>query len=278
MHPRTRDGLGARVLRAWRMDTTLYRELAAPESGAWQAAAVIAIAAVASGLGWGSLRLIDSVRAGTESMDFGAAIVQSSIPNAFVSALAFLVAWPVWATGLWVVGMRWTPADYPPPYLGHVARALAFAQAPAMLRVVPALLVVVVGFARGVEGIQSGVLWVTTFWLVVLIDVWVLAGTYLALRKALGLSNARTLVALVTVGLVIGALVGFAALLLSGIAGRDMVGLRDDFIAGFRDDGLSAMDVAVGLDFNLRFIGQSGMVLYILSESVLHPLVGMGDI
>ena len=147
-----------------------------------------------------------------------------------------------------------------------------------MLRVVPALLVVVVGFARGVEGIQSGVLWVTTFWLVVLIDVWVLAGTYLALRKALGLSNARTLVALVTVGLVIGALVGFAALLLSGIAGRDMVGLRDDFIAGFRDDGLSAMDVAVGLDFNLRFIGQSGMVLYILSESVLHPLVGMGDI
>ena len=278
MHPRTRVELGARVLRAWRMDTTLYREVAAPESGAWQAAAVIVIAAVASGIGWGSLGLFDSVHSGTESMDFAVAIVQSGIPSALVSALAFLVAWPVWATGLWVVGMRWTPADHPPPHLGHVARALAFAQAPAMLRVVPALLVVVVGFARGVEGIQSGVLWVTNFWLVVLIDVWVVAGTYLALRKALGLSNGRTLVALVTVGLVIGALVGLATLLLSGIGGRDMVGLREDFIAGFRDDGLSATDVAVGLDFNLRFIGQSGMVLYILSKSVLHPLVGMGDI
>ena len=275
MQPRARDGLAGRVLRALRLDPTLYREVAAPDSGAWQAAAVIVIAAVISQISWGTVWLVDLVRSDTDGMDIGAAVAQSAIPTAVVSALAHLAAWPVWAMGLWVVGMRWAPPDRPPPRFGQIARALAFAQAPAVLGGLFILLVVVVGFARGPEGLRSGVLWVTEFWLLVLIGAWVVAATFLAVREALGLSNGRTLAALVIVGLVIGVLVGLVLLLLSGIGGRDFVGLNDDS-AGFREEGVTAMDIAVGLDFNLRFVGQSGTVLYLLSQSVLHPYAGMG--
>ena len=172
--------------------------------------------------------------------------------------------------GLWVVGTHWAPADRPPPWFGQIARALALAQAPAALGALYVLLVVIVGFARGPEGLRSGVVWVTEFWLFVLIGAWVLAGTFLAVREALGLSSARTFVALVAVGLAIAALLGLTVVVLSGIAGREFVGLNDDDF-GFRDDGATAMDVALGLDFNLRFVGPCNTILHLLSRSVLHP-------
>ena len=266
------DGLADRAIRALRLDPTLYREVAEPGGGTRQAVVMVVIAAAISGLSWGTSVLEGLVESDMVGRDLGAALVQSAVPAAWSSAIAQVVAWPVWAAGLWIIGTRWAPPDRPTPCFGQVARPLAFAQAPAVFLVLYVLLVAVVGVARGPEGIRSGVLWVTTFWLVVLLGAWVLAGTFLAVREALGLSNARTLVALVAVGLAIGALVGFVVMLLSGIAGRDFVGLRDDYIAGFRDDGISAMDFAVGLDFNLRFVGQSGTVLDLLSRSVLHPL------
>lgn len=265
MATRAHDGLAGRVIRALRLDPTLYREVAAP-GGTWQAAAVIVIAAVVSGLSWGVGELTGLGRSQTASMDLGAAVAQSAVPI----ALAHLIAWPVWAIGLWVVGTRWAPGDRPTPWFGQVARVLAFAQAPAMFGVLFLLLVVVVGFARGPEGLGAGVLWVTHFWLLVLIEAWVLAATYLAVREGLGLSNGRTLAALVIVGLVIGVLVGLVLLLLSSIAGREVVGLSDDR-GGFRDDGATALDIAVGLDFHLRFVGQSSTVVNVLSGSVLHP-------
>ncbi|MCY3748886.1 MAG: hypothetical protein OXG64_06280 [Chloroflexi bacterium] len=60
----------------------------------------------------------------------------------------------------------------------------------------------------------------------------------------------------------IGVLTGFVLQLPRGITCRDIVGMGEDFIAGFRNDGLSAMDIAVGLDFNHRSVGQRGMVSY----------------
>lgn len=274
MATRAHDGLAGRVVRALRLDPTLYREVAAPGGGTWQAAVVVVIAAVISGLSWGALEFTSLGSSAPVSTDQGVVVAQSAVSI----ALAHIVAWPVWAFGLWAVGTSLGGPDRQQPWFGHIARAIAFAQAPAVLLMLYVLMVAVVGFAWGPEGLRSGVMWLTGFWLLVLAPVWVLAGTFLAAREALGLGNGRTLAALVTVGLAIGALVGFVVMLLSGIAGRDFVGLRDDYIAGFRDDGISAADFAVGLDFNLRFIGQSGMVLYILSKSALHPFVGVGDI
>ena len=274
MATRAHDGLAGRVVSALRLDPTLYREVAAPGGGTWQAAVVVVTAAVISGLSWVAVEFTNLGSSAPLSMARGVVVAQSVASI----ALAHVIAWPVWAFGLWKVGKRWGGPDRQPMWFGQIARAIAFAQAPAVLLVLYVLMVAVVGVVWGQEGLRSGVMSTAGFWLLVLAPVWVLAGTFLAIREALGLGNGRTLAALVTVGLVIRALVGLVVMLLSGIAGREFLGLRDDYTAGFRDDGLSATDLAVGLDFNLRFVGQSSMVLYSLSKSVLHPLAGMGDI
>ena len=274
MAARAPDGLAGRVVRALRLDPTLYHEVAAPGGGNWQAASVVVIAAVISAFSWGAVEFTSLGSPEPVGTDRGVVLAQSALST----ALAHVMAWPVWALGLWVVGTRWVAPDRQPPWFGQIARAIAFAQAPAVVLVLYVLIIAVVGFAWGSDGVRSGVMWIMSFWLLVLVPVWVLAGTFLAVREALGLGNGRTLAALVIVGMAIGALVGFVVLMLSGIAGREFVGLRDDHIAGFRDDRISAADFAAGLNFNLRFIGQSGMALHILSKSVLHPLAGLGDI
>jgi hypothetical protein len=264
-------GLSVRLFRAVTLDPTLYREVAEASGSSWQAVVVMCTVAAASGLAWGAYSLFYLVRQYTVGTDLGAAAIQSAVPAAWSSAVAHLLAWPVWAVGIWVVGARWTPASRPSPWFGQVARGLAFAQAPAILGLVAALLFTVVGFTLGAKGLRSGVVWVVQFWLFVVIGTWVLAGTFLAVRESLGLSNGRTLAAIVAVGLAIAVLVGLVVVTLSGISGGDAIGLRDDFEVGFTNDGPSALDIAKGLDFNLRFVGLSRTVLHVLSESVLHP-------
>ena len=271
MEARAQGGLFYRMVRAIRLDPTLYREVAALSGSTWQAVAVIVIAAAISGLSWGAITLAWLARSNTAGMDLGAAVMQSLIPAAEFSTVAQIVAWPVWATGLWILGTRWTSPNREAPWLGAVARALAFAQAPAVFGVVMVLLVAVIGFALGHEGLRTGFLRVVLTWLLVVIQAWVLAGTFLAVREALGLSSVRTLAALVAVGLAIAVMFGIVVVVLSGIAGRDFVGLKDDYGLGFRNDGPSARDVAHGFDFNLRFVGSSRWLLYYLSRSALHP-------
>ena len=182
-----------------------------------------------------------------------------------------MVAWPVWATGLWIVATRFASPDREAPWLGAVARALAFAQAPAVFGGVVVLLLSAIGFTLGREGLPTGDLSLVVYWLRLVIQAWVLAGTFLAVRESLGLSNIQTLAALIAVGIAIAVLFGIAVVVLSGIAGRDFVGLKDDYGLGFRNDGPSAMDVARGFDFNLRPVGLSRWILFYLSRSALHP-------
>ena len=271
MGTRAEGGLFSRMIRAMRLDPTLYREVAAPCSSTWQAMVVILIAAAISGLSWGASSLAALARSSTKSIELETAVVQSFIPAAEFSAVAQVVAWPVWATGLWILGAYWASPDREAPWLGAVARALAFAQAPAVFGLVVVLLVTAIGFTPGHEGLRTGDLSVVVHWLRLVIQAWVLAGTFLAVREALGLSNIRTLAALIAVGLAIAVLFGLVAVVLSGVAGRESIGLKDNYDLGFRDDGPSGRDVAHGFDFNLRFVGRSRWLLYFLSRSALHP-------
>ena len=271
MEAKARGGLFSRMFRAMRLDPTLYREVAAPSGSTWQALAVVVIAAAVSGLSWGAMTLAALARSRTAGMDLGTSATQALIPVAEVCAVAQIVAWPVWATGLWILGTRWTSPDREPPWLGAVVRALAFAQAPAVFGAVAVLIVAAIGFALGHEGLRTGFLRVVVYWLLVVIQAWVLAASFLAIREALGLSSVRTVAALVIVGLTIAVLFGIVVVVLTGIGGRESVGLKDNYDLGFRDDGPSAMDVARGFDFNLGFVGHSRWLLYYLSRSALHP-------
>lgn len=173
------DGLIGRMLRALRLDATLYREVAGPGGSTWQAALVVLMAAVA---------------AGTE-------VAWTGVSGAGLVAITHMAAWPVWAAGLWFVGARLRRPVGEAPGFRQVARAIAFAQAPGVF------------FASGLVLVSIP----TPLWSAIrsLIFIWVLVGTFVALRETVGLSNGQTLGALFAVGAAIAVLVGPAIIFLT---------------------------------------------------------------
>ncbi len=286
MAPSAGVGLVARIVRALRLDPTLYREVTSPDAGNRQAVVMILITSVI----WGfqtifvkSASVLQQSTRGAEDLDLGLLVALFAVP-----AIAQIASWLIWAFGLWIIATRWVPREHEVPYFGQVARALAFAQAPIVFAVVIAVLatlfvgvvsalvlilipeeiregypqLVVLGNSAAVWGIGG------------LVTAWVLVGTFVATREALRLSNGRTLVALLTVNLVGATLLAVIVVVLSGVAGREAVGLMEDWV-GFRDDNPSAVDVAYRLDFNFGFLGLSDRTLYYLSRSLLHPFAGV---
>ena len=166
------DGLIGRMLRALRLDPTLYREVAAPGASTWQAALVVLLTAAAAG--------VEGVRV--------------SASGAGLIAISHMAAWPVWAAGLWLVGVRLRISGGEASEFGQVARAIAFAQTPGVFFALSPFPLWTLGPLGGM--VRSLVL------------VWVLVGTFFAVRESLGLSNGRTLSALFAVGAAIAVLLG----------------------------------------------------------------------
>ncbi len=282
MAPSAGVGLVARTVRALRLDPTLYREVTAPGAGNRQAVVLILITAVI----WGFQTILvrtTSVFGGAVDLDSGLLVALFAVP-----AIAQIASWLIWAFGLWIIATRWVPREHEVPCFGQVARALAFAQAPIVfavviavlatlfVRVVSALVLILIpaelreGYPQLVVLGNSAAVWGISG----LVTAWVLVGTFVATREALRLSNGRTLVALLTVNLVGATLLAVIVVVLSGVAGREAVGLMEDWV-GFRDDNPSAVDVAYRLDFNFGFLGLSDRTLYYLSRSLLHPFAGV---
>lgn len=166
------DGLIRRMIRAMRLDASLYREVSAPDGDTRQAALVVLLTAVA---------------AGTQGVWLGGSA-------AGLIAITHMAAWPVWAAGLWLVGARLGSPNGEASGFRQVARAIAFAQAPGVLFAASLVLFWI-----------SAPLWGTVR---TLISVWVVIGTFLAVRETLGLSNGQTLGTLFGVGAAIAVLLG----------------------------------------------------------------------
>ena len=166
------DGLVSRMLRALRLDSTLYREVAAPDGDTRQAALVVLLTAAA---------------AGAEAVWIGAS-------GAGLIAITHMAAWPVWAAGLWFVGARLRVPAGEASGFRQGARAIAFAQAPGVFFALSLVLFWI-----------PAPLWGTVR---TLVSVWVVVGTFLAVRETLGLSNGRALGALFAVGAAIAVLLG----------------------------------------------------------------------
>ena len=166
------DGLISRMMRALRLDATLYREVAGPGGSTRQATLVVLLTAVA---------------AGTEGLWVSAS-------GAGLIAATHMLAWPVWAAGLWLISVRLRTPSGDTRGFQQVARAIAFAQTPGVFFALGPILYFTLESLAGT--VRS------------LVFVWVLVGTFLAVRESLGLSNGRALGALVAVGAAIAALLG----------------------------------------------------------------------
>src|SRR5688572_9542339 len=102
-----------RMVRAAKLDVTLYEEVENDTTATGQALGVVVLSSVAAGIGAG---------AGVRGLVFG--------------TIASLLGWAFWAWITYLIGTRWlreagTSADW-----SQVARTIGFAQAPGILRIV----------------------------------------------------------------------------------------------------------------------------------------------
>ena len=214
-----------RIVRALRLDPALYREVASSRASSRQATLVVLLAAGGAGLGGSVRALLDNF--GLRDLEQWTGyvwflFVNEALPIAILGAVAQLVVWPVWAAGLWIIGGRLASPEGRDAGFWPVARALAYAQAPAIFLLLSPifvrLAVPVVWFAAA-SGSEPGsavildmsVLRTLEFGGRTLVSAWVLVGTFLAMRETLGISYARTLGALLLAGVAISVLLGVVA-------------------------------------------------------------------
>lgn len=136
-----------RMVRAAKLDVTLYEEVENDTAATGQALGVVVLSSVAAGIGAGT---------GVRGLVF--------------ATVASLLGWAFWAWITHVIGTRWlrepgTHADW-----GQLARAIGFAQAPGVLRVVG-----IIPF------LASLVFFVTA--------IWTLVAVVIAVRQALDFTS-----------------------------------------------------------------------------------------
>ena len=226
-HARAHRSLAVQVVRALRLDRSLFFEVAVPGASNRQSVAVILVAAVASGVTAIIGDLLTLVRSYTAGIDLGTVVAQVAPANFITNGIGVVLAWIVTATGYWIVGKRWAAPDHPTPDLPSVARALAFAQTPTIVGLILVLLVTAIGFFLGTGGLRTGFLTLIESWSGNVIRVWVWVATFLATHEALRLSNGRTLgtLAIVHLTLVVPVLSVAFLLVLSGALSPSIFGL-----------------------------------------------------
>ena len=134
-----------RVIRAARLDASLYEEVEADPSSIGQATAVVVLASIAGGIG----------TAGIEGQ-----------PGFVLGLVVNLLAWYVWAFVTYVIGTRLLPQPTTEADIGQLLRTTGFAAAPGLLRVL--------GFLPGIGAL-----------VMLAALVWGLAAMIVAVRQAL---------------------------------------------------------------------------------------------
>jgi len=151
-----------RMVRAARLDVSLYEEVEADITATNQALMVVVLVAVAAGIG-------QAIAASTSGP--GSPGIIGPVIGSVVSAL---LGWAVWSYVVYFVGTRFMggTATY-----GELLRTLGFAETPSIL--------LILSFIPILGGLAS---------LVAL--VWRLVAGFIATRQALDLDNMRTLIAI----------------------------------------------------------------------------------
>ena len=104
-----------RVIRAARLDASLYEEVEADPSSMGQAMTVVVLASIAGGIG----------TAGIEGQ-----------PGLVLGLILNLVGWYIWAFLTYFIGTRLLPQPSTEADIGQLLRTLGFAAAPGLLRIV----------------------------------------------------------------------------------------------------------------------------------------------
>ncbi|WP_353110951.1 YIP1 family protein [Salinisphaera dokdonensis] len=163
-----------RMIGAAKLQAPTYEEVEHDSSATGQAALVVALAALAAGIG-----------------ALGA--VGGSIGFLLLNAVAALLGWLIWAAIIWAIGTKLLPEAQTEADIGQLLRTLGFAATPGLLRVF------------GIIPILGPIVWLVA-------SVWMLATTVIAVRQALDYNSTLRAVGVCVAGwlvqLLIMALIG----------------------------------------------------------------------
>ena len=102
-----------RIIRACKLDVSLYEEVEADKSATLQAASVVMLSSLAAGVG---------------SISLGAS-------NFFMAPLLSLLSWYIWAYLIYLIGAKLFPEPSTKTDHGELLRTIGFSSAPGLIRV-----------------------------------------------------------------------------------------------------------------------------------------------
>jgi hypothetical protein len=156
-----------RMVRAAKLDVSLYEEVEADRDAMRQATGVVLLASLAAGIG---------------------NYVNGGIVGLVGGALAALLSWYIWAYLTYFIGTRFLPESQTHSTPGELLRTLGFASSPGILRLL--------GFIPGLTGIVF-----------VVAAVWMLIAMIIAVRQALDYTSTARAVGVCVIGWIIQAII-----------------------------------------------------------------------
>ena len=102
-----------RIIRACKLDVSLYEEVEADKSATLQAASVVVLSSIAAGIG---------------AISLGAS-------NFLMAPLLSLVSWYIWAYLIYLIGAKLFPEPTTKSDHGELLRTIGFSSAPGLIRV-----------------------------------------------------------------------------------------------------------------------------------------------
>jgi hypothetical protein len=156
-----------RMVRAAKLDVSLYEEVEADRDAMRQATGVVLLASLAAGIG---------------------NFVHGGIVGLVGGALAALLSWYIWAYLTYFIGTRFLPEPQTHSTPGELLRTLGFASSPGILRLL--------GFIPGLTGIVF-----------VVAAVWMLIAMIIAVRQALDYTSTARAVGVCVIGWIIQAII-----------------------------------------------------------------------
>jgi hypothetical protein len=171
------EQLTDRIIRAAKLDDSLYEEVEADTGAMGQAVLVVILSSVAAGIG---------------------RIAEGGLSGIITVTMISLLAWYIWAYLTFFIGTRWLPQEQTDATPGELLRTIGFSSAPGLIRVL-------------------GIVPVLTEPVFLLAAVWMLVAMVVAVRQALDYSNLWRAVGVCAVGWIIqGLVVAFLFTLMQG--------------------------------------------------------------
>ncbi len=156
-----------RIIRAAKLDVSLYEEVEADKGALSQAMGVVVLSSIAGGIGTGANVGIGGMLLGT---------------------MVALVAWYVWAFITYLIGTKLLPEPQTKADVGELLRTIGFSSSPGFIRVLG-----IIPFLRGLVFLIAG--------------GWMLVAMVIAVRQALDYQSTLRAVGVSVIGWIIQALI-----------------------------------------------------------------------